>query len=324
MKKLIRIFVIICAVLVSVHFGAGEFIKHLIPVKKEQMIKDCSLNIGQKTVALGMSEEEVKSVFGEAVDVLPSEYGFSWNIYHENFKNYVQIGIKDGVVVAVYTNSDDFLVEGIEEGIEKDKVKEKFGECLDGIVKGSTRFLSNGAQNGENLEIYLIRGGYVTFFYDKHKNNSLTSVNIIDYDVEQGFNMLYAQGTDALRRSFEKQNFYVLNATRVKEGLLPFKADSELDALALSHSRDMVENGYFSHYSLNGDSVLERAQSAGIKFKKIGENLAMGAQNSIYLHELLMNSEGHRKNILADFTHAGTGVDFLDNSTPYLTQNFLK
>lgn len=324
MKKLIWIFVIICAVVVSLHFDAGEFLKNLIPAKEKQIIKDCSLKIGQKTVFLGMSEEEVKSVFGEAVDVLPSEYGFSWNIYHENFKNYVQIGIKDGIVVGMYTNSGGFLVEGIAQGSGKDRVKEKFGEALNGIVKGSTRFLSNGSENSENLEIYQVRGGYVTFFYDKHKNNSLTSVNIIDYDVEQDFNMLYAQGSEALRHSFEKQNFYVLNATRIREGLLPYKQHGELDTLALSHSRDMVENGYFSHYSLNGNSVLERAQNAGIKFRRIGENLAMGAQNSLYLHELLMNSEGHRKNILGDFSHMGTGVGFLDNGTPYLTQNFLK
>lgn len=324
MKKFVWIFAIICAALAFSYFDTGESIKNLIPAKQEQMIKDCPLQIGQKTVALGMSEEEVESLFGEACDVLPSEYGFSWNIYHENFKNYVQIGIKDGVVVAMYTNSDGFLVEGIEEGVEKEKVKEKFGEPLNGIVKGSTRFLSNGTDNGENMEIYQIRGGYVTFFYDKLKNNSLTSVNIIDYDAEQGFNVLYAQGSEELRNSFEKQNFYVLNATRAKEGLAAYKPHDGLDALALSHSHDMVENGYFSHYSLNGDSVLERAQSTGIKFKTIGENLAMGAQNSLYLHELLMNSEGHRKNILADFTHVGIGVDFLDNGTPYLTQNFLK
>lgn len=324
MKKLMLVFVIICAALAFFYFDAGEFIKDLIPVKEEQMIKDCPLKIGQKSVALGMSEEEVASVFGTPHDVLPSEYGFSWNIYHENFKNYVQIGIKDGAVVAMYTNSDGFLVGGIEEGSQKEKVKEKFGEALNGIVKGSTRYLSNGAENSENLEIYQIRGGYVTFFYDKLKNNSLTSVNIIDYDVEQSFNMLYAQGTEDLKHSFEKQNFYVVNATRVKEGLIAYKQHKDLDALALSHSCDMVENGYFSHYSLNGDSVLERAQNAGIKFRKIGENLAMGAQNSLYLHELLMNSEGHRKNILGDFSHMGTGVGFLDNGTPYLTQNFLK
>lgn len=291
---------------------------------EEKIVKDCPLKEGERTVFLGMHKDEVASIFGPPLDAFTSEYGFTWNIYHENFKNYIQIGIKDDVVVGIYTNSEDFSIEGIAQGTKKEDINLKLGTAENGIVKGSTRYLSNGAGNTANIEIYQIRGAYVTFFYDTHKNNSLTSVNIIDYDVEQAFDMLYAKGTSELKQSFEVQNFYLLNAIRAREGLSPFTRSSELDTIATAHSRDMTENGYFSHYSLNGDSVLERAQDYGIVFRRIGENLAMGAQNSIYLHELLMNSDGHRENILGDYTHVGMGIAFLEDGTPYLTQNFLK
>lgn len=45
-----------------------------------------------------------------------------------------------------------------------------------------------------------------------------------------------------------------------------------------------------------------------------GENLAYGQQNSIFAHEGLMNSLGHRKNILnTNFSTLGVGVDFNEN-----------
>lgn len=308
-KKILTVLLIAVAI-----FLAGQL------YTDKKIPADCPVLIGDKEVALGMDEKEVFEAFGEPYDVVPSEYGFDWNIYHENYKNYVQIGLNDNKVVAVFTNSPDLVFEGIYSGEEKGKINEKLGQPLDGIVKDTARYLANG----KDIEIYEIRGGYVTFFYDAYKNNSLVSVNIIDYDIEQGFKKLYAPGTDALRRSFEKQNFYVTNAERVKAGLPHFKPHQELDEVAYRHSCDMVENGYFAHQNKKGENVLERAKKYEISFKSIGENLAMGAQNPLYLNHLLMNSEGHRKNILGDFTHMGVGVAFDDKDTPYMTQNFLK
>lgn len=324
MKKIFLAVLIAILVILASFVDFGDILGRLSIIKKDEIVKDCPVIVNEKMVNIGMSESKVFNSFGDPCDTLISEYGFYWNIYHENFKNYIQIGIKDGVVVAVYTNSPNLLFEDVATGTNKDTIRTIFGKPLDGIVKGDTRYLSNGGEKDSNLDIYKIRGAYVTFFYDTFKNNSLTSVNIIDCDVEEGFDMLHAPASAELRESFEIQNFYVTNATRKKEGLAPFLPHEELDKLSYDHSYDMAEKDYFSHKSQNGDSVLERAQGHGINFKTIGENLAMGSQNSIYMHELLMNSEGHRKNILGDFTNMGTGIAFGENDKPYLTQNFLK
>ena len=324
MKKIIIAVLLVLAVILAYQLDFYGFIDNLSIIKREETIKDCPITIGDKTVRLGMTESEVNNILKEPSDKLISEYGFNWNIYHENFKNYVQIGIKDDVVVGMYTNSPELLFEGFGAGTLREDIIEKFGTPLEGIIKGDTRYLTNGKDNGDKFSIYKIRGAYVTFFYDIYENNSLTSVNIIDCDVEESFDMLYASGIDDLKNSFRMQNFYVTNATRVKMGLAPFINHDGLDTLAEYHACDMADNNYFDHLSQNGDSVLERGKKHGIKFKTIGENLAMGSQNSLYMHELLMNSEGHRKNILSDFTHMGVGVAFAENDTPYLTQNFLK
>ncbi len=324
MKKILIAILITLSIILAYQVHYEDFSKMLSIIKKEKIVKDCPISVNARTVSLGMNESDVFELFGKPSDTLVSEYGFTWNIYHENFKNYIQIGIKNNAVVGIFTNSPTLLFEDFTANTNKSQINTELGKSLDGIVKGSTRYLSNGSKDGANFDIYKLRGAYVTFFYDTFENNSLSSVNIIDCDVEESFDSLYGEVSDALKHSFEIQNFYVTNATRIKNGLAPFKHHEVLADLAFGHAYDMATNNYFSHTSQNGDTVLTRSERYNIKFKIIGENLAMGAQNSIYMHELLMNSEGHRKNLLGDFTHMGVGVAFSQNNTPYLTQNFLK
>ena len=317
--------ILLALVVIGVSFiDFGEIAERIFVIDKEELVKDCPIMVDGKLVRLGMAEESLLDTLGAPCDTLLSEYGFYWNIYHENFKNYIQVGVKDGIVVGMYTNSPELLFEDVEHGTEKEKIHSLFGEPLNGIVKGDTRYLSNGSDDSADFDSYKVRGAYVTFFYDTHKNNSLVSVNIIDCDIEESFKMLYAPPSDELKISFETQNFYVTNAMRQNMGLAPFERNSELDKLALSHSLDMAQNNYFSHTSQNGDTVVDRSQRYDIHYQKLGENLAMGSQNSIYMHELLMNSDGHRKNLLADFTNIGVGVAFSSDNKPYLTQNFSK
>ncbi len=61
-----------------------------------------------------------------------------------------------------------------------------------------------------------------------------------------------------------------------------------------------------------------------ISFLAAGENLAAGQMSSIFAHEGLMNSLGHRENILqTQFESLGIGVAFDSESKPYFTENFL-
>ena len=73
----------------------------------------------------------------------------------------------------------------------------------------------------------------------------------------------------------------------------------------------------------HGESPFDRLKDDDIDFNAAGENLAYGQQNSIFAHEGLMNSLGHRKNILnTNFSTLGVGVDFNDKRQPYWTENY--
>lgn len=100
----------------------------------------------------------------------------------------------------------------------------------------------------------------------------------------------------------------LVNKERTSRGISPLAFDVRLRDVARAHSKDMFERGYFSHYSPEGETVADRTTKVGIDFLVVGENLAY-APNVEFAHKGLMNSEGHRANILSeDYGRVGIGV----------------
>ena len=84
----------------------------------------------------------------------------------------------------------------------------------------------------------------------------------------------------------------------------------------------MAKNNFFSHTDPEGRDPFDRMKENGIRFSAAGENLSMGYPNVFAAHWGLMNSKGHRDNIMnKTFEQADTGVAFRDNA-PYFTINF--
>lgn len=109
--------------------------------------------------------------------------------------------------------------------------------------------------------------------------------------------------------SYEQSRMLELvNAERTKAGLKPLTWDADLARVANIKAKDMVDNNYFSHTSPTYGSPFEMMRKFGIQYRTAGENLA-GYPSVEGAHNGLMNSEGHRKNILnPSFTHIGIGV----------------
>lgn len=106
----------------------------------------------------------------------------------------------------------------------------------------------------------------------------------------------------------EESMIVLVNKERTSRGLNALIFDEKLRETGRMHSKDMFERGYFAHYSPEGESVADRASKQGADFLVIGENLAF-APNLELAHNGLMNSEGHRANILSsDFGKIGIGV----------------
>jgi uncharacterized protein YkwD len=106
----------------------------------------------------------------------------------------------------------------------------------------------------------------------------------------------------------ERQLFDLVNEERAQRGLGALEWDNRLVPVARSHSEEMFRLKYFGHESPVSGSPFDRLKSAGITYSRAGENLAY-AQSVSVAHRALMQSPGHRENILRpEFTRIGIGV----------------
>ena len=97
----------------------------------------------------------------------------------------------------------------------------------------------------------------------------------------------------------------------------------EISQVARLKSQDMIDNNYFSHNSPTYGSPFDMMKSYDIKYVYAGENLA-GNPSIQDAHESLMNSQGHRENILnPNFTHIGIGVREGSKYGKMITQMFV-
>jgi len=107
----------------------------------------------------------------------------------------------------------------------------------------------------------------------------------------------------AAREIFEK-----VNRAREAAGLPPLQWRDDLAAVAAGHAEEMYVEGYFAHESPTTGTVGDRLRNASIGYSIAGENLALAATPN-EVHEGLMESPGHRANILGEqFRRMGIAV----------------
>ncbi|MBU8878323.1 CAP domain-containing protein [Bacillus sp. FJAT-29790] len=293
-------------------------------VKKPNLATPADQVFSIHNIEIGDKKEEVESQVGSAKRSSYNEYGTEWQTYHENYQNFLMVAYDEkNHVAGLYTNQDLIAsVNGLKRGSPKDAVLQNLGKPLTRILKGMTFFQF---QENRDYDVFLLDDSYVTIFYDKHENNTVTAIQIINKQLEQNKKDFYTQASDQLKEGFEYQLFDLTNADRVNHHLPILKWNDQVKETARKHSDDMAEHNYFSHTNLVGQSPFDRMGDDHISFTAAGENLATGQFSSIFAHEGLMNSLGHRENILrSEYQFLGVGVAFNTTSQPYYTENFFK
>lgn len=106
----------------------------------------------------------------------------------------------------------------------------------------------------------------------------------------------------------EQQMITLVNQERVKNGVKPLQVDMQLVKVGRMKSQDMIDNHYFGHISAKYGSPFDLMKAQGITFNTAGENIA-GNWTVGAAHTALMNSPGHRSNILSpNYTKIGIGI----------------
>jgi uncharacterized protein YkwD len=124
------------------------------------------------------------------------------------------------------------------------------------------------------------------------------------------------------RQIAEKQIFDQLNQERQGVGLPVLEWNEQAAQAARTHAQAMVENGQLSHQFLGEPSLVERIGATGARFTLAAENVARtGFVEDV--HPALMNSHGHRANILnSAYNAVGIGVVERQGKI-YVAQDFL-
>jgi uncharacterized protein YkwD len=145
--------------------------------------------------------------------------------------------------------------------------------------------------------------------FDKAISQSLNKLTIKP-DSDQSVNLPYKVSSPKVRQDLEAEMLQLINEERRKEKLPALKPDPELTIVARAHSKDMFLRGYFAHVSPDGSTPFDRMKKAGVHYLTAGENLALG-QTLTICHNGLMNSPGHRANIL-ERSYGRVGIGILD------------
>lgn len=131
----------------------------------------------------------------------------------------------------------------------------------------------------------------------------------------------------------------LINAERAKSGAQPLAFDNDLSEAAENHDKWMIAADVFSHTGSGGSSPTTRMKAAGYTLTgswATGENIAWATTRNPtgyvdevkLLHANLMNSAGHRANILnPNFREVGLGFevgDYKGRSSAFVTEDFAK
>ncbi|UWR24437.1 CAP domain-containing protein [Sulfitobacter sp. S190] len=137
--------------------------------------------------------------------------------------------------------------------------------------------------------------------------------------------------------SLEYYMLSLINAERAKVGADPLRLEQNLNDSAEAHSEWMLAVDRFSHTGQDGSSSNDRMVAAGFDFSgswRSGENIgfqsergAAGLEDDVRdIHTSLMNSSGHRANILnPNYDYIGLGIergDYRGFDAVMITQNF--
>ena len=302
------------------HLGGGLVIKDDASILYQTPSKhklNCAKN-ASTSLTIGDTVTSVSTKLGTAQKKVNNEFGASTSIYHQNYQHFYAISLLNNKIASLYTKDRQYQVNGVAITNTVSELENRLG----------TNYETTGNTYPVEIITYQLPKYEANFFIDVHNDNKISAILLVDYQLMNKNPNLYPKKSTSLEASYETLLFELINAERKVQGVPVLQNASKVATVARKHSVDMGTNEYFSHDNLQGQSPFDRLAIGGVSFRNAGENIATGYTNAYFAHEALMNSLGHRKNIVSTaYTHVGVGVFFANwtyGSIPYYTENFIK
>ncbi|HHP50346.1 MAG TPA: hypothetical protein ENM97_00225 [Moorella mulderi] len=281
----------------------------------------CSVPVEEGSLALGLSPTQVTRILGEPSWTGASPQGETWWVYEEAGRLKMVVGFRKARVADFFTTSPSWEMEGF-----------RVGRCFEGSfspkVKMSYENMNFEFELKERSRILIPKKeGALILYLDNLDGNRITALRFCDWQhLIQGNMFNYTvtywgrlpqwvkgvtpEDREEVARSEERLMHTLVNDFRLQKGLNALRWDDRAHQVALDHSRDMAQNNFFAHVSPTTKlDVAGRFNRAGINYSLVGENLAFGQPDPLEAHVCLLNSPGHRQNLLhPGYTRGAVGV----------------
>ncbi len=256
-----------------------------------------------QNIEINMTESYLESIKGSPTEIVLGQFGLEWWVYANDYDNFLIVGIQNGLIKSLFANQAFSSETGISIGSSQSSIEKIHSG---NVSQDAFKTTYDGMQIAFYLDLVDNDGVEAIWI----KDSSLSTRSTYETPVIDGM---------------EKMVFYLVNATRAKFGQ-PTLIWSDLASLSgYIHSKDMADNDYFSHTNLEGQEPWDRMVDVGIDYYYAAENLSGGYNTPFDIHFGLMNSPGHRVNILSpNPSHLGVGIYYDYNSTYriYTTENY--
>ncbi|GAB3799932.1 CAP domain-containing protein [Virgibacillus kimchii] len=286
--------------------------------------------------------EALTEAFGEPDRKDMSAYGYTWWVYTDQHDSYVQFGVLENKVVTIYATGEDLDLSPIHIGQEYDSAVDAYTASGEFQFSNEVDYTSSFSSytfilNDEDLKsrplVKVDDDIFIQNYFDTFKNE-LSSIRVLTADVllrHRPYELRYRgnlpespnlseEAWEEVEKGMEQQIFDITNVIRKRHNSTALSWEDDVSEVAYFHSKDMADNNYFSHTSLNGDGLKERLSELNLFYRTAGENIAAQYSDAPSAMEGWLNSEGHREALFNDeYTHLGVGVYRL-----YYTQNFLQ
>ena len=121
----------------------------------------------------------------------------------------------------------------------------------------------------------------------------------------------------------EQEMFKLTNLERERAGLPLLVWNAKLEQAAQAHSRKLASHEGLSHQFAGEPALIDRVSVTGARVSALAENVAV-AGNPDEAHQALMNSPGHRANILnSEYNAMGIAVVWVGGDM-YVTEDFAR
>ncbi len=112
------------------------------------------------------------------------------------------------------------------------------------------------------------------------------------------------------------------NRIRADAKLPALAVSPRLQAAALAHALDMAKRGKMTHKGSDGSNPVDRIVAQGYKYRRAGENVAVGYFTTERLMKGWMDSPHHKKNILGSFSQIGVACATASDGKRYWCVTF--